>query len=64
MKKHDDLRDTSFAETTISPTNVEIDTQISTDNSGRVIITPSAMLEGSFTVDKGDESPISTVNIG
>ncbi len=63
-KASDDLRDTSFAETTISPTNVAVDTQVYTDNSGKVIITPSAIGAVSFTVDKGDESPISTVDNG
>lgn len=63
-KASDDLRDTSFAETTISPTNVAVDTQVYTDNSGKVLITPSASGAVSFSVDKGDESPIETIDNG
>ena len=58
------LRDTTFADITIVPSSIEIDTQISTDNSGRVIITPSAEGTSLFYVDKGDESPIDEINIG
>ena len=31
----EDLRDTTFADISIVPSSIEIDTQISTDNSGR-----------------------------
>ena len=41
-----------------------IDTEISTDNSGRVVITPSAEGTSLFYVDKGDESPIDEIIIG
>ena len=38
----EEIRDTTFADISIVPSSIEIDTQISNDNSGRVIITPSA----------------------
>ena len=60
----EEIRDTTFADTTIVPSSIEIDTQISTDNSGRVIITPYAEGTSLFYVDKGDESPIDEINIG
>ena len=41
-----------------------IDTQISTDNSGGVFITPYAEGTKLFYVDKGDESPIDEIKIG
>ena len=60
----EETRDTSFADTSIVPSNIMIDTQISTDNSGRVLITPSAEGASLFYVDKGDESPIDEISIG
>ena len=60
----DEIRDTAFADISIVPSTIVIDTQISTDNSGRVIITPSAAGTSLFYVDKGDESPIDEINIG
>ena len=60
----EEIRDTTFADISIVPSSIEIDTQISTDNSGRVIITPSAEGTSLFYVDKGDESPIDEINIG
>ncbi len=60
----EEIRDTSFADTIIVPSNIMIDTQISTDNSGRVLITPSAEGASLFYVDKGDESPIDEISIG
>ncbi len=60
----EEIRDTSFADTSIVPFNIMIDTQISTDNSGRVLITPSAEGASLFYVDKGDESPIDEISIG
>ena len=38
----EEIRDTTFADISIVPSNIVIDTQISTDNSGRVVITPYA----------------------
>ena len=60
----EEIRDTTFADISIVPSTIVIDTQISTDNSGRVIITPSADGASLFYVDKGDESPIDEINIG
>lgn len=60
----EEIRDTTFADISIVPSTIVIDTQISTDNSGRVIITPSAAGTSLFYVDKGDESPIDEINIG
>ena len=60
----DDLRDTSFATTSIAPSNLGIDTQISNDNSGEVSITPYGVGISSFYVDKGDESTIDTIGLG
>tara|TARA_B100000900_G_scaffold8598_1_gene7074 strand:- start:2903 stop:3742 length:840 start_codon:yes stop_codon:yes gene_type:complete len=60
----DEIRDTSFADTIIVPSSIVIDTQISTDNSGRVLITPSAEGTSLFYVDKGDESPVDEISIG
>lgn len=60
----EEIRDTTFADISIVPSTIVIDTQISTDNSGRVIITPSADGTSLFYVDKGDESPIDEINIG
>ena len=60
----EEIRDTTFADISIVPSSIEIDTQISNDNSGRVIITPSAEGTSLFYIDKGDESPIDEINIG
>ena len=60
----EDIRDTTFADISIVPSSIVIDTQISTDNSGRVVITPSADGTSLFYVDKGDESPIDEIIIG
>ena len=60
----EDLRDTTFADVSIVPSSIVIDTQISIDNSGRVVITPSAEGTTLFYVDKGDESPIDEIKIG
>ncbi len=60
----EEIRDTTFADISIVPSTIVIDTQISTDNSGRVIISPSAAGTSLFYVDKGDESPIDEINIG
>jgi hypothetical protein len=60
----EEIRDTTFADISIVPSTIVIDTQISTDNSGRVIITPSADGASLFYIDKGDESPIDEINIG
>lgn len=60
----EEIRDTTFADISIVPSTIVIDTQISTDYSGRVIITPSAAGTSLFYVDKGDESPIDEINIG
>lgn len=60
----EEIRDTTFADISIVPSTIVIDTQISTDNSGRVIITPSAAGTSLFYVDKGDESSIDEINIG
>ena len=60
----EDIRDTTFANISIVPSSIVIDTQISTDNSGGVVITPSAEGTTLFYVDKGDESPIDEIKIG
>lgn len=60
----EDIRDTTFADISIVPSSIVIDTQISTDNSGGVVITPSAEGTTLFYVDKGDESPIDEIKIG
>ena len=60
----EDIRDTTFADISIVHSSIVIDTQISNDNSGRVVITPSADGTSLFYVDKGDESPIDEIIIG
>ena len=60
----EEIRDTTFADISIVPSSIVIDTQISTDNSGGVVITPSAEGTTLFYVDKGDESPIDEIKIG
>ena len=60
----EETRDTTFADISIVPSNFVINTEISTDNSGRVVITPSAEGTSLFYVDKGDESPIDEIIIG
>ena len=60
----EEIRDTNFADISIVPSSIEIDTQISNDNSGRVIITPSAEGTSLFYVDKGDESPVDEIKNG
>ena len=60
----EEIRDTTFADINIVPSSIVIDTQISTDNSGGVVITPSAEGASLFYVDKGDESPIDEIKIG